>query len=187
MAGYLEQRCGVRKGDRVLLLHAEQPAIRDRLLRHPARQCGRGAAQSHELTQEIAAVRARTRERRTVIVSQELYSARRAAARKLATSSGDRGRLLRTICKQPTDLAGARLRARAARLSSSRPGVTLWRDVLASGLQPGPLTAGPDDLCVMPYTSGTTGKPKGCMHTHRSTMHTTGGAACSWFAYAAGD
>ena len=40
-------------------------------------------------------------------------------------------------------------------------------------LRPGPLTAGPDDLCVMPYTSGTTGVPEGCMHTHRTTMHTT--------------
>ncbi|MBL8489269.1 MAG: AMP-binding protein, partial [Rhodocyclaceae bacterium] len=39
-------------------------------------------------------------------------------------------------------------------------------------LRPGPLTAGPDDLCVMPYTSGTTGNPKGCMHTHRTVMHT---------------
>jgi fatty-acyl-CoA synthase len=27
-----------------------------------------------------------------------------------------------------------------------------------------------DDLCVMPYTSGTTGRPKGCMHTHRSVQ-----------------
>ncbi len=61
------------------------------------------------------------------------------------------------------------------------PGVTLWRDVLAGGLAPGPLTAGPDDLCVMPYTSGTTGQPKGCMHTHRSTMHTLVGSM-RWFA-----
>ena len=59
--------------------------------------------------------------------------------------------------------------------------MTLWRDVLASGLRPGPLTAGPDDLCVMPYTSGTTGQPKGCMHTHRSVMHTLVGSM-RWFA-----
>ncbi len=51
----------------------------------------------------------------------------------------------------------------------------------ARGLPPGPLTAGPDDLCVMPYTSGTTGEPKGCMHTHRSTMHTLV-ASMHWFA-----
>ncbi len=29
----------------------------------------------------------------------------------------------------------------------------------------------PDDLAVLPYTSGTTGLPKGCMHPHRSIMH----------------
>lgn len=35
-----------------------------------------------------------------------------------------------------------------------------------------PLTqAGSDDLAVLPYTSGTTGLPKGCMHTHGSVMH----------------
>jgi fatty-acyl-CoA synthase len=31
--------------------------------------------------------------------------------------------------------------------------------------------AGPDDLAVLPYTSGTTGLPKGCMHTHGTIMH----------------
>ena len=57
-------------------------------------------------------------------------------------------------------------------------GVTLWRDALAEKRAPFPHLAGPDDLCVMPYTSGTTGKPKGCMHTHRTVMSTTvaGGA-----------
>jgi fatty-acyl-CoA synthase len=40
-------------------------------------------------------------------------------------------------------------------------------------LVPGPPTAGADDLAVMPYTSGTTGKPKGCMHTHETVQATT--------------
>src|SRR5690606_9621062 len=30
---------------------------------------------------------------------------------------------------------------------------------------------GPHDLAVLPYTSGTTGLPKGCMHPHRTLMH----------------
>ena len=50
------------------------------------------------------------------------------------------------------------------------PGFLRWRDVLALGLQPGPHTAKPDDLALLPYTSGTTGLPKGCMHTHRTLM-----------------
>jgi fatty-acyl-CoA synthase len=45
-----------------------------------------------------------------------------------------------------------------------------WTDVLARGLVPGPHTAQPDDLALLPYTSGTTGLPKGCMHTHRTLM-----------------
>jgi fatty-acyl-CoA synthase len=49
--------------------------------------------------------------------------------------------------------------------------VTRWLDAVAAGHVPAPHQAGPDDWCVMPYTSGTTGKPKGCIHTHRSVMH----------------
>ena len=45
-----------------------------------------------------------------------------------------------------------------------------WNEVLARQIQPGPLTAQPDDLALLPYTSGTTGLPKGCMHTHRTLM-----------------
>ncbi len=46
-----------------------------------------------------------------------------------------------------------------------------WTEVLARRLVPGPHTAQPDDLAILPYTSGTTGNPKGCMHTHRTLMH----------------
>jgi fatty-acyl-CoA synthase len=34
-----------------------------------------------------------------------------------------------------------------------------------------PVSAKSDDLAVLPYTSGTTGLPKGCMHTHGTIMH----------------
>jgi fatty-acyl-CoA synthase len=49
-------------------------------------------------------------------------------------------------------------------------GFTRWQQALEAGLVPGPHTAGPDDLALLPYTSGTTGLPKGCMHTHRTLM-----------------
>jgi len=47
---------------------------------------------------------------------------------------------------------------------------TRWADALAQAPAPGPHTARPDDLALLPYTSGTTGLPKGCMHTHRTLM-----------------
>ncbi|MGR3323293.1 MAG: long-chain-fatty-acid--CoA ligase [Pseudooceanicola sp.] len=52
----------------------------------------------------------------------------------------------------------------------SGPGLTRWRDALADAPAPGPHAAGPDDLAVLLYTSGTTGQPKGCQHPHRTVQ-----------------
>jgi fatty-acyl-CoA synthase len=46
-----------------------------------------------------------------------------------------------------------------------------WHDALANELPLPALDVGPADLSILPYTSGTTGLPKGCMHTHASVMH----------------
>ena len=56
-------------------------------------------------------------------------------------------------------------------------GTVRWTDALAAGHRPGPHTAAPDDLALLPYTSGTTGLPKGCMHSHRTLMHNVIGGA----------
>jgi fatty-acyl-CoA synthase len=50
-------------------------------------------------------------------------------------------------------------------------------DALGAQCAPQPPAAQPDDLAAILYTSGTTGKPKGCMHTHHSIMTTVVGAA----------
>ncbi|MDD5334218.1 MAG: long-chain fatty acid--CoA ligase [Rhodoferax sp.] len=46
-----------------------------------------------------------------------------------------------------------------------------WDAALGVIATAAPLTVGPADLAILPYTSGTTGLPKGCMHTHASIMH----------------
>jgi fatty-acyl-CoA synthase len=80
---------------------------------------------------------------------------------------------------QPTDLTLPEV-VSAPRRAIDRPGLDLWADALATAPTPGPMQGGPDDLAVMPYTSGTTGAPKGCMHTHRSVMCTAVGGVL-WF------
>jgi len=64
----------------------------------------------------------------------------------------------------------------AARKEIQEEGAILWSEALQEQYGPGSLTAGPDDLAVLPYTSGTTGKPKGCMHTHHTVQATLVGA-----------
>ena len=49
--------------------------------------------------------------------------------------------------------------------------VHAWASALQVKVELGPVTAQSEDLAVLPYTSGTTGLPKGCMHTHGTIMH----------------
>jgi fatty-acyl-CoA synthase len=70
----------------------------------------------------------------------------------------------------PTPAVEAWLRADPP-LPESSSAVTRWTDALAADLAPaGPSVAEPDDLALLPYTSGTTGLPKGCVHSHRTLM-----------------
>lgn len=47
-----------------------------------------------------------------------------------------------------------------------------YDDLLAKGAaRPPAPAANPDDACAIMYTSGTTGHPKGAVHTHRRMMH----------------
>lgn len=52
--------------------------------------------------------------------------------------------------------------------------VHAWAAVLQGGVGEAlaPVQAGPDDQAVLPYTSGTTGLPKGCIHTQRDMLYT---------------
>jgi fatty-acyl-CoA synthase len=54
-----------------------------------------------------------------------------------------------------------------------------WAEALDFNEAAPPLDVGPEDLAILPYTSGTTGLPKGCMHLHSSIMHNAV-SSCVW-------
>src|SRR5690606_404159 len=50
------------------------------------------------------------------------------------------------------------------------PGCMDLKDALAEGRAAPPVTAGRGDLAIMPYSSGTTGRAKACMHSHGGSV-----------------
>ncbi|WP_418315072.1 long-chain fatty acid--CoA ligase [Piscinibacter sakaiensis] len=180
LAGFLQQECGIKAGDRVLLCMQNSPQwvlafyaiLRANAVVVPVNPMNRTDELRHYIDDCSAT---------TAFVAQDLLPQLLPLLRP-ASGGGLQHCVVATYSDHltaPTDLRVPDFVA-AAREVPQMPGVTAWRDALASKLQPGPLTAGPDDPCVMPYTSGTTGAPKGCVHTHRSVMSTlVGGTA--WF------
>ena len=51
-------------------------------------------------------------------------------------------------------------------------GCNLWRDVVNLSPPHQPVKRSTRDLAVIPYSSGTTGNPKGCMHSHYNVLVT---------------
>ena len=49
--------------------------------------------------------------------------------------------------------------------------VHAWKDAMDQVRDLPEVTASSSDLAILPYTSGTTGLPKGCMHPHATVMH----------------
>jgi fatty-acyl-CoA synthase len=164
LAGYLQQRCGIARGDRVLLDLQNSPQfviayyaiLRADAVVVPANCMSRREELRHYIEDSQAV---------TAIVGQELYP-------ELEGIEGLRHLVVATYSdylREPTDLPiPPFVRAAAAPCKEIS-----WREAVGAMLVPGPPTAGADDLAVMPYTSGTTGKPKGCMHTHGSVQATT--------------
>ncbi|WP_375174350.1 long-chain-fatty-acid--CoA ligase [Pseudooceanicola sp.] len=169
IAGWLQTR-GLKRGDRVLLylqnspqwiigyyaiLRADaavipvNPMNRHAELEHLARDTGaRLAICGSELVDHI----------QPLVASGDLDHVLAAAYADMADPDSD--------IRLPEALAAL------TDTDASGPGVTRWRDAIADDIAPRPHEAGPDDLAVIPYSSGTTGNPKGCVHRHRSVQAT---------------
>jgi fatty-acyl-CoA synthase len=159
LAGFLQRRCGVAPGERVLLYLQNSPqfviayyaVLRADAVVVPVNPMNRTGELRHYVEDAEA---------RTAIVGQDVLQQIEPLGldHLIVAAYSD-------YLPAATDLPLPEfLRSKA---SSS------WNEAMAADLAPGPHNAGPEDLAVMPYTSGTTGKPKGCMHTHSSVQATT--------------
>ncbi|HXO64130.1 MAG TPA: long-chain fatty acid--CoA ligase [Steroidobacteraceae bacterium] len=178
LAGYLEQRCGVSKGDRVLLYMQNSPQFVIAYYAILRANAVVVPVNPMYLTQEFLRC-AQDAGASCAIVAQELYP----RIEPLVGGADLEQVILACYAdylKVPTDLNVPEF-IKAPRLTVARAGVVAWADALGADLRPGALRCGPDDLAVMPYTSGTTGEPKGCMHSHRTVMYTAV-ASMHWFA-----
>jgi fatty-acyl-CoA synthase len=168
LAGYLQEHCAVVAGDRVALFLQNSPQFIIAfyaVLRANAVVVPINPMNLHDETRHIVDDSGA----RTIIFDQGLA----AGVVPLFNDSGIGQAIVATYSDYltvPTDLPVPEL------VSTARivvPDCVAWADAIAADIAPGAHTAGTDDLAVIPYTSGTTGEPKGCMHTHGSVMHTT--------------
>ncbi len=160
LAGFLQQRCGVARGERVLLYLQNSPqfviayyaVLRADAVVVPVNPMNRSEELRHYVEDSEA---------RTAIVGQDVLKHIEPLGLEhvLVANYPD-------YLPEATDLPLPDFFRGSPRSSS-------WGNAIKEDLSPGPHAAGPEDLAVMPYTSGTTGKPKGCMHTHSSVQATT--------------
>jgi len=173
LAGYLQTGCGVRRGDRVALFMHNSPQfviayygiLRADAVVVPI-NCMNTTGELEQILRDAGAT--------AIVTVQELQP-------RVEPLLGNA--LRHSIVACYADYAGGDATALPEALASPRMPVTrkpgidatviAWHEALDRAHAPSPHLAGPDDLALICYTSGTTGKPKGCMHRHRGVMYSS--------------
>ena len=179
LAGWLQKVAGVAKGDRVALCMQNSPQfvigyyaiLRADAVVVPVNPMNKAAELTHYITDPAA---------RVAIVGSDLAAPWVSANEEVVAAKPDGGLqhlLVTRYCDEMTDgrvpdngIPDAWRGWLDMQVDLPAYG-TYWRDAMATNYKADAPTAGADDLAVLPYTSGTTGLPKGCMHTHRTIMH----------------
>jgi fatty-acyl-CoA synthase len=170
LAGHLQHACGVRRGERVLLYAQNCPQfvigyyaiLRADAVVVPVNPMNKRDELAYYLKDSDA---------RVIVSTQDLH-----AELEPHLGKGLEHAVIGTYAdylRVPTDLNVPEF-VRAQRAACAN-----WGEALGAGSAPAPYTAGPDDLAVLPYTSGTTGHPKGAMLSHANLLATSTGA-CAW-------
>ncbi|TBO30367.1 long-chain fatty acid--CoA ligase [Aquabacterium lacunae] len=181
LAGWLQQVARVEPGERVLLFMQNCPQyvvscyaiLRARAVVVPVNPMNKADEFGHYISDADARVALCTAELAQVVHSaNEAQPAHQRLQHLLVTRYAD--------AMPPTDAPDSPMpSAMQAWLRAEHPlpaGATAWAQALQAEHTPAPYEGQSDDLALLPYTSGTTGLPKGCMHSHRSLMHNAVGS-----------
>lgn len=172
MAGYLEQECGVKTGDRVLLLMQNSPQFLVSLFAILRVRAVVVAINPMSTTEDLQFF-LEDGEIKLAFIGQELYpnleSLIGTTTLKTVISAAysdciDEGKALASIPEE--------VKVPAQQL----PKTISWKEALAADQTPSIYIGESDDMAMIPYTSGTTGAPKGCIHTNRTVQANTIGS-----------
>ncbi len=189
LAGWLQAQ-GVQRGDRVALFMQNCPQFvvafyavqRADAVVVPVNPMNRAEEFGHYITDPETKVVVTTADLAAIVAQADAaLPASQRLKRVLVTRFADampEGELSPAEAPSPTVLAWLQAEHPLPAISG---GAVRWPDALAAGLQATPPQAQPDDMALLPYTSGTTGLPKGCIHSHRTLMpNVIGGALWGW-------